>query len=108
MIQKVFTNIEHILHKKTSTILKFFLDLLHVIGGDLNTGKNASFILFHRWSGGKSSLLKIHHSHPNINRVHTYTGVSKLVPMKDKDEPHRALRWMMKIDGKSTAQHKSL
>jgi hypothetical protein len=52
------TNEEQTLNKKANDIIQVFLDLLHIIGGDLNTRKIASFILFHRWSGGKSSLLR--------------------------------------------------
>jgi hypothetical protein len=54
--KKGLTNEEHTLHKKVNGIIQFFLNLLHVTGGDLNTSKSARFILFHRWSGGKSSL----------------------------------------------------
>jgi hypothetical protein len=95
--QKDLTNEEFIPNTKANVILQFFLDLLHVIGGDLNTGKSASFIPFHRWPRGNSSLLRIHHSHPNINILHQYIGVSTVVPRKDKDEPHCELGWMMKI-----------
>jgi hypothetical protein len=38
--------------------------------------------------------------------VHPYTGASTVVPMKEKDDPHHALGWMMAVDGKSTEQHK--
>jgi hypothetical protein len=37
-----------------------------------------------------------------------YTRVRTIVPRKEKDEPHRALGWMMTIDGKSISQHKVL
>jgi hypothetical protein len=55
--QKKLTNEELTLHTKANAILQLFLDLRHVIGGDLNTGKSTNFILFHRWPGRKSSLL---------------------------------------------------
>jgi hypothetical protein len=84
--QTVFTNEEHIPHKKAKAILQFFLDLLHVIVDDLNTRKSACFILFHRWSGGKSSLFRKHQSHPNIIIVHPYTGVSTVIPRKEKKD----------------------
>jgi hypothetical protein len=44
--QKVFTSEENRLHKKAKTILKLFLDLLHVIGRYLNTGKSVSSYSF--------------------------------------------------------------
>jgi hypothetical protein len=65
-IQKELTNEDQRLQKKANYILQFFLDLLHVIDGDLNTSKIASFTLFHRWTGGKYSLLRIHEYHPKI------------------------------------------
>jgi hypothetical protein len=102
MSQKAFTSEKNRPHNKANAILQFFLDLLHVIGGDLNTGKSASFKLFHRWTGGKSSLLRIHDSHPDISLIHPYTGISTIVPKKEKDDRHRELGWMMTIDGKST------
>jgi hypothetical protein len=106
--KKKLKNEEQTLHKKINDIIQFFLNLLPVIGGELNTSKSASFILFHRWSGGKSSLLRKHDSHPEITFIHPYTRVRTIVPRKEKDEPHCALGWMMTIDVKSTAQHKVL
>jgi hypothetical protein len=104
--KKELTNEEQTLHKKANYIIQFFLGLLHVILGDLNTSKSTSFIIFHSWSGGKSSLLRKHDSHPEITVVHPHTRVRTVVPRKENDEPHRALVWMMTLDGKSIDQIK--
>jgi hypothetical protein len=89
---KELTNEEQTLHKKVNDIIKFFLKLLQVIGSELNTSKSGSFVLFHRWSGGKSSLLRKHDSHPEITLVHPYTGVRTIIPRKEIDEPqHKVL-----------------
>jgi hypothetical protein len=55
--QKDLTREEFELHTKANAILQFFINLLRVIGGNMHTGKNASFLLFHTWSGVKSTLL---------------------------------------------------
>jgi hypothetical protein len=55
---------------KMQKILQFFLELLQVAGGDLNIAKYACFTVFHRWSGGKSTLLKIFDSHPMMTIIH--------------------------------------
>jgi hypothetical protein len=106
MSHNELTHEEQTLQKKANNIIQFFLKLLHNIGGDLNIGKSASFITFHRWKGWKSSLLRKHESHPKTTLIHPYSGVSTIVPIKEREEPRRVLRWMMEIDGKSTAQHK--
>jgi hypothetical protein len=54
---KELTREEFELYTKANTILQFFINLLRVIGGDLHTGKSASFLLFHRWPGGKLTLM---------------------------------------------------
>jgi hypothetical protein len=90
------------LHTKANIILQFFFDLLIVIGGDLQPGKSACFLIFHIWSGEESTLLKIHADHPQITLTHPLAGTINVVaPRKEKDEMHRALGRMMKIDRKS-------
>jgi hypothetical protein len=73
MSHKALINEEQTLHKKANDVIQFFLDLLNVIGDDLNIGKSASFVLFHRWSGGKYSLLRKQESHPETTLIHPYT-----------------------------------
>jgi hypothetical protein len=80
---------------------------LNVIGGDLHSGKIACFLMFHRWAGGKATLLKIHDDHPSLYLTHPITGITNVVPRKERDDPHRALGWMIRIKGKSI-QSKSL
>jgi hypothetical protein len=78
--------------------------LLQVARGDLNIAKYACFTVFHRWSGGKSAILKIHDSHQMMTITHPYSGEIEIITKKDPPEAHRALVWMMKTDCKSTAQ----
>jgi hypothetical protein len=85
-------------------ILQFFLELIQVAGGDLNIWNCASFTVFHRWNGGRASLLEIQDSHPLITITCLHTGEIKTINKKDPNQAHRALGWMMTTDGKSTAQ----
>jgi hypothetical protein len=78
-------------HTNSNGILQFFLDLLKVIGGNIHTGKITCYLLFHRRSGGKSTLLKIHHDHPQIMLINPFTGEVNIVPIKENNELHRAL-----------------
>jgi hypothetical protein len=64
--------------------------------------------MFHRWAGGKATLLKIHDDHPSISLTHPITGITNVIPIKERDGPHRALGWMMMIDGKSTGPFNTL
>jgi hypothetical protein len=105
---KALTIEERELHTKANGILQFFLYFLIVIGGDLHSCKIACFLLFHRWSGGKSTLLRIHNDHPKISLTYPLTGTINVVPTKERDEPHRDLGWMMTIDGKLMGQYKTL
>jgi hypothetical protein len=58
--------------------------------------------MFHRWAVGKATLLKIRDDHLSISLTHPSTGIPNVVARKERDDPHRALGWMMMIDGKST------
>jgi hypothetical protein len=40
--------------------------------------------------------------------THPITGTINAVPRKERDDPHRALGWMIKIDGKSTGPFNTL
>jgi hypothetical protein len=93
---------------KMQKILQFFLELLQVAGGDLNISKRACFTVFHRWSGGRASLLKIQESHPLVTVTHPHSGEIKTIYKKDPNQTHRALGSMMITDGKSVAQFKVL
>jgi hypothetical protein len=44
------------------------------------------------------TLLKVHPGHPQITLVHSRIEAINTVPRKEKDEPHRGLGWMMKVD----------
>jgi hypothetical protein len=105
---KALTIEERELHTKANGILRFFLDLLTVIGGDLHSGESACFLMFHRWAGGKATLRKIHDDHPSVSLTHPITGITNVVQRKDRDDPHRALGWMMTIDRKSTGPFNTL
>jgi hypothetical protein len=101
---KYFSAEEGDLFIKMHKILQFFLELLQVAGGDLNISKYACFTIFHRWSGGRATLLKTHESHlimtvklPTLERLRLWTN-----------QAHRFLDWMITTDGKSTTQFKVL
>jgi hypothetical protein len=85
-------------------IIQFFLELLQVAGGDLNISKYACFAVFHRWTGGKATLLKIQDSHPIMIITHPRSGELKKITNKDPTKAHRALGWMIATDCKSTVQ----
>jgi hypothetical protein len=86
-----------------------FLELLQVIGGDLNISKCACFTNFHRRSGGKATLLKKQIQHPFMTITHPITGEIKTIDRKDPDEAHRSLGGMMTTNGKqSVVQFKIL
>jgi hypothetical protein len=101
---KQFSPDESSLFIKMQKILHFFLELLQAAGGDLNISKCACFNVFHQWSGGKATLLKIHDSQPLMKITHPYSGGLKTITNKDPSEAYRALGWMMTMDCKSTAQ----
>jgi hypothetical protein len=53
--------------------------------------------------------MKISLTHPLTGTIITYplSGTINVVPRKERDDPHRALRWMITIDGKSIGQYKT-
>jgi hypothetical protein len=81
---KALTNEDQTLHKISNNIIQFSLNLLHAIVGDLNIGKSASLVLFHRWSRGKFSPLRKYESHPETTLIHPYTGVSITVQRRER------------------------
>jgi hypothetical protein len=99
---------ERELYTKANRILQFFLDLLNLIGGDLHSAESACFIMFHRWIGGKATQLKIHDDRPSISLTHPITGITNVVPRKERDNPMRTLVWIMTIDGKSNGPFNTL
>jgi hypothetical protein len=101
---KRFSHDEAVLFTRTNRMIQFFLKLLQVAGGDLNISKCACFTVFHRWQGGRATLLCTHHSHPTMTITHPSTGELKIITRKNPNEAHRALGWMMTTNGKSTAQ----
>jgi hypothetical protein len=105
---KALTIEERELHTKANGILQFFLDLLKVVDGELHSGKSACFLMFHIWTGGKATLRKIHDNHLSISLTHPITGITNVVPRKERDDPHRTLGWMVMIDGKSTGPFNTL
>jgi hypothetical protein len=44
---------------RMEVIIQFFLDLLHVIGGDLAPEKCAWYLIGHRWNKGVSKLIRL-------------------------------------------------
>jgi hypothetical protein len=101
---KRFSSNEAALFVCMNRMIKFFLELLQVAGGDLNISKCACFTVFHRWKGGRATLLRTHDSHPPMTITHPSTGEVKRITRKNPNEAHRDLGWMMTTDGKSTAQ----
>jgi hypothetical protein len=41
--------------------------------------------MFHRWAGGKSTLLEIHDNHMSITLTHLITGTINIMPRKDRE-----------------------
>jgi hypothetical protein len=97
---KRFSNDKAALFVPMNCVIKFFLELLQVAGGDLYISKRACFTLFHRWKGGRATLLRTHDSHPPMTITHPSTGEVKLITWKNPNEAHCALGWMMTTDGK--------
>jgi hypothetical protein len=105
---KDFSPNESSLFTKMQKMLQFFLEILQVAGGDLNISKCACFTVFHRWSGGHASLLKIKDSHPIMTITHLHTGEIKTIDKKDPNQGHRDLGWMLTTEKKSITQFKVL
>jgi hypothetical protein len=101
---KDFSPDESALFDKMQKMIQFSLELIQVAGGDLNISKCAWFTVFHRWSAGRASLLKIKDSHPLMTITHPHTWAIKTIVKKYPEQAHRALGWLMTTDGKSTAQ----
>jgi hypothetical protein len=104
---KGFSNYEASLFVRTNRMnrmIQLFLELLQVAGDDLNISKCACFTVFHRWKGGRATLLCTHDSHLPMPIAHPSTGEVKLITRKNPNEYHHALGWMMTTDGKSSAQ----
>jgi hypothetical protein len=95
---------ETVLFDKMQKMLQFFLEFLQVPGGDLNISKCAYFKVFHRWIGGRASLLEIQDFHPLMTSTHPHYGEIRNIDKKVPDQSHRALVGMMTTYCKSTAQ----
>jgi hypothetical protein len=76
---KQFSPDESALFIKMQKILHFVVELLQVARGDLSIAKCACFTVFHWWSGGKATLLKIHESHPMITITHPHSGELEII-----------------------------
>jgi hypothetical protein len=60
------TTSEETLIAKMEEIIQFFLDLIHVTGGDLAPKKCMWYLISHRWKDVKPRLLQKHSSHRGI------------------------------------------
>jgi hypothetical protein len=92
------------------TIIKFFLDLLQVTGGDLAPEKCVWFLICHRWKNGKARLLTMKKSNRGIEITSRSTGTVLVSGVKREapEEGHRTLRFQISGDGKCNAQKKAM
>jgi hypothetical protein len=67
---KRFTPDEDVLFSRMKKMVQLFLELLQVDGGYLNISKCACFTVFHRWKGGRATLLRTHDSHSTMTITH--------------------------------------
>jgi hypothetical protein len=67
---------------KMQDIIKFFLDVLQVPGGDLAPAKCVRYLIYHRWKYGKARLLQAKETHRGINITSRATGRTSGVKRK--------------------------
>jgi hypothetical protein len=87
-------------------IIHFFLDLLHVTGGDLALEKCVWYLISHRWKDGKQRLLQKDSSHRGIKIMSKSTITESGVKQKAPSEGHRTLDFFMTGDGTCSAHKK--
>jgi hypothetical protein len=100
------TSSEETLIANMEEIVKFFLDLLPVTGGDLDPVKYAWYLISHRWKDVKPRLLQKHSSHRGIKIVSRSTNIESGVKRKAPNEGHSTLGFFMTGDGTCTAHKK--
>jgi hypothetical protein len=99
--EEALTWSEEELIAKIQYIIKFFLDVLQVTGGDLAPSKCAWYLVCHRWKNGKARLLQAKETHRGINITSRATGRISGVKRKSVQEgaqdvglPHK---WRRKV-----------
>jgi hypothetical protein len=100
------TSSEETLIAKMEEIIYFFLDLLHVTGGDLAPDKCVWYLIRHRWKGGNPRLLQKHSSHRGIKIVSRSTNTESGVKRKAPAEGHRTLGFFITGNRTCTAHKK--
>jgi hypothetical protein len=88
-------------------IIKFFIGLLQVTGGDLAPEKCVWFLICHRWKNGKAHLVMVQDSHRGIKITSRSTGTIYGVKRKAPEEGHRRIGFQISGDGKCIAQKKA-
>jgi hypothetical protein len=100
------TDGEEALVGQMEEIIKFFLDLLQVTGGEPGPKKCAWFLIAFRWKEGKASVVITNEKHRGIEIVSQSTGPRTTIRRKSPSESHRTLGFHLNGDGTSTG-HKN-
>jgi hypothetical protein len=87
---------------KMIMIIRFFLDLLQVTGGDLAPEKYVWFLICNIWKNGKAWLLTMKESHRGIEITSRSTVTVLGVKRKAPEEGHRTLGFKISGDDKCT------
>jgi hypothetical protein len=91
---------------KVETIIEFFLDCLHVTGGDLAPSKCAWYRISHCWKDDIPRFLQPNPTHRGIETVSKSTGTTSGIKRKAPEEGHRTLGFHLEGDGTSIAHKK--
>jgi hypothetical protein len=91
---------------KMETIIQFFLDCLHVIGGYLAPSKCAWYLISDCWKDDIPRLLQPNPTHRGIDIVSISTETTAGIKQKAPEEGHRTLGFHLAGDRTSTAHKK--
>jgi hypothetical protein len=101
LVEKEEESIEHM-----EDIMKFFLDLLQVTGGDLAPEKWAWFLIAFRWKDGKEKIVQIKQSHKGINPTTKGEGTTVGIKQKAPSDSHQTLGFHLQGDGNPDSHKK--
>jgi hypothetical protein len=91
---------------RNQDIIKFFLDILQVIGGDLEPEKCAWYLICHIWKNRKAILLQPREQHRGISLLSRTTGSTSGIKRKAPEAGHRNLVFHMTGYGTCSAHKK--
>jgi hypothetical protein len=103
---KELTDEEEKLVARMEDIIKFFLNLLQVTGGDPAPEKCVLYLISHRWKNGIPFILPVHQSHRGIKITSRSMGIAYAIKRKSSDQGHRTLGFYLTGDGTSSAHKK--